>query len=194
MAASPLEKAYRQDVALVKRAHRLGFLALSLASRAGDVIKVPGVGVIVSDASAIRSVLGNTQDFSKTGKGSSGDLWTQVLGPRALMNMDGDAHTTLRQLLGPLFTNGAIEKLVDQEIEPQLSAVRQRLTDGETIDLVREIELSTGRLVCRFAGYDTAQVGEGTVVEYLGRARAPLGLLGLRTRGFTEEQVAFIRE
>ena len=48
----------------------------------------------------------NTASFSKTGPGAPSDLWTPVLGPSVLLNMEGDDHLALRRKLGPALRAG----------------------------------------------------------------------------------------
>jgi len=57
-------------------------------------------------------VLMNTSSFSKRGPGASSDLWTPVLGPSVLVNMEGADHLALRRKLGPLFAPAFVDALV----------------------------------------------------------------------------------
>ena len=61
------------------------------------VVRVPGLGVVVTDAALLRSVVMDTASFAKQGPGSPSDLWTPVLGPRVLLNMEGAEHAELRR-------------------------------------------------------------------------------------------------
>ena len=73
-------------------AHPLGYpLALALG-RVGPALDVPGIGHVVTDPDIARSVLVDTDGFSKNGPGSAGELITQVMGDYALLNLEGDAH------------------------------------------------------------------------------------------------------
>ncbi|WP_279578897.1 hypothetical protein [Fodinicola feengrottensis] len=72
------------------------------------VVRVPRVGVVVSDAAIARQVLSDPVSFTKTGPGSPADLWTPVVGPRVLLNMEGAEHAELRRKLGGLFTARAV--------------------------------------------------------------------------------------
>ena len=49
----------------------------------------------MNDAATARAVLMDER-FRKDGPGSPGDLWTPVLGPSVLLNMEGEAHLALR--------------------------------------------------------------------------------------------------
>ena len=84
---------------LYMTAHPFAYPLLRGVARRGPVVRVPGVGVIVNSASAARSVLMDGETFRKDGPGSPGELWTPVLGPSVLLNMEGDAHRALRRRL-----------------------------------------------------------------------------------------------
>ena len=49
--------ASRADRRLISAAHRPGYLALSSIAKIGKAVRVPGVGVVVSDGALIREVL-----------------------------------------------------------------------------------------------------------------------------------------
>ena len=54
----------------------------------------------------------DTSGFSKNGPGAPSDLWTPVLGPSVLLNMEGADHAALRRKLGPLFAPAFVDGLV----------------------------------------------------------------------------------
>ncbi|MFD0599729.1 hypothetical protein ACFQZ4_51550 [Catellatospora coxensis] len=89
---------------LYRRAHPFAYPLLRLLARRGPVVRVPGLGVVVNDAALARQVLLDGETFRKDGPGSSGDLWTPILGPSVLLNMEGPAHRALRARLAELFT------------------------------------------------------------------------------------------
>ena len=72
--------ATREDHRVVFRGHRAGYAALKLIAAAGPVVRVPGVGVVVSDAQIIRDVLLDGRHFSKVGPGGSSELWSPSSG------------------------------------------------------------------------------------------------------------------
>ncbi len=84
-----------------RAAHPLAYPALRSA-RDRPVVRVPRIGVVVSDAELAREVLLDLDHFSKVGPGAPSDLWTPVLGPSVLLNMEGAEHSALRRALGPL--------------------------------------------------------------------------------------------
>ncbi|HXV91849.1 MAG TPA: cytochrome P450, partial [Pseudonocardia sp.] len=83
-------------------AHPVAYPALRGVARLGPVVRLPRVGVVVSDAAVARTVLTDPATFTKTGPGSPADLWTPVVGPSVLLNMEGPAHTELRRTLAEL--------------------------------------------------------------------------------------------
>lgn len=70
-------------------AHPVAYPLLRAVARRGPAVRVPGVGMVVNDASVAREVLLDGGTFRKDGPGSPGDLWTPVLGPSVLLNMEG---------------------------------------------------------------------------------------------------------
>jgi cytochrome P450 len=186
--------ATRADRRVVSTAHQLGYWAMHLIARLGRVVRVPGVGVIVSDAAIMRSILLDSDHFSKVGPGASSELWTPVVGRVAIINMDGPEHAHLRQKLAPMFTNRFLTALVGDLMEPQMADMKARLLAGEQVDIAAEIERTAALLVCRLAGYDVDESGEDFLLEQLTDARSVLGIVKLTTRTFTPEQVAFAHE
>ncbi|MFC7728617.1 hypothetical protein [Actinomadura keratinilytica] len=99
---------------LYMAAHPFAYPLLRALARRGPVVRVPGVGVVVNDARLARDVLMDGETFRKDGPGSPGDLWTPVLGPSVLLNMEGEAHRLLRRRLTGLFTPGYTAALCDR--------------------------------------------------------------------------------
>ena len=65
---------------------------LEAARHLGDVVHIPRIGYVISEAEIAREVLTDEVHFNSHSPGSLGVLITQVLGPYALHNMDGPAH------------------------------------------------------------------------------------------------------
>src|SRR5690606_31010985 len=102
--------AMRWERRVMRAAHPIAFPALELLRR--PVQRVPRLGVVVRDADLLRGVLMDPERFTKTGPGSPADLWTPVLGPKVLLNMEGEEHLALRRKLGPLFSPVVVGALV----------------------------------------------------------------------------------
>ena len=70
-------------------AHPLVYPAIRALRHRGPVVRVPGIGVVVSDAATARAVLLDSEHFSKVGPGAPAGLWPPVLGPSVLVGMAG---------------------------------------------------------------------------------------------------------
>jgi cytochrome P450 len=112
-------------------------------ARIGPVVRVPRVGVVVSDAALARAVL-TDPSFTKTGPGSPADLWTPVVGPAVLLNMDGPEHAELRRRLTELFTPRAVADLVG----------RAPLVVERPLDLVALTRRLAGAVIAELVGLD----------------------------------------
>lgn len=124
-------------------AHPVAYPLVRAVARIGPVVRVPRVGVVVSDAALARAVLTDTAAFTKTGPGSPADLWTPVVGPSALLNMEGAEHAELRRRLADLFTPRAVAELVarasaslDVERPLDIVALTRRLAGAVIAELV----------------------------------------------------------
>jgi hypothetical protein len=82
----------------------LAYAILELSRRLGDVVRIPRIGYIVNDAEVAREVLTDGAHFDSHSPGSLGVLITQVLGPCALLNMDGPEHKDLKRRLMEVFS------------------------------------------------------------------------------------------
>lgn len=179
--------ATREDHRVVFRGHRIGYTALKLISAAGPVVRVPGVGVVVSDAQSIRDVLLDTRHFTKVGPGGSSELWSPVIGPRALLNMDGQEHAHLRKQLTPLFTPRFLNEIVGDTLEPHFTRMCRDIIAGSSVDVVQAAETGAALIICRLTGFRTDDVEAASV--QLAKARQVLSYASLTTRQFTDRQV-----
>ena len=75
----------RHERRLYLAAHPFAYPFLRLVARLGPAVRVPGLGVVVNDATLAHRVLRDTASFGKSGPGSSGALWTPVVGPSVLL-------------------------------------------------------------------------------------------------------------
>ena len=109
------------------------------------VVRLGSLGVLVSDARVGRAILLDPSRFRTVGPGTHGELITEVLGPRGLLNMDGPDHEALRRTLADLFGASASARLAEQTVVGPLRAAEARLAAGEAVDLARMIRVITGR-------------------------------------------------
>lgn len=118
----------------MRAAHPIAYPMLASVRR--PVLRVPRLGVIVTRADLLRGVLRDTTTFAKEGPGAPSELWTPVLGPRVLLNMEGAEHVELRRRLAPLFTPSAIGELVDRTLGAPYAGLSSTLAGGGRVELV----------------------------------------------------------
>ncbi|CCH31122.1 cytochrome P450 [Actinosynnema sp. NPDC047251] len=165
-------------------AHPVLYPLVRGAGRIGPVVRIPGVGVLVSDAALAKEVLTDPHRFTKTGPGSSADLWTPVVGPTVLLNMEGDVHTTLRRKLSGLFTTRSVAELCARVAEEPMKRLRDDLAAGRPVDLVTVVRHLVGAVICELVGLDPT---EAVRAHAAGAAITSMVRLGRPT--LTPEQV-----
>jgi cytochrome P450 len=132
-------------------AHPIRWPLARLARTIGPAVRVPGVGMVISGAELATEVMQRDRDFTKNGKQSLSAVITQLVGPFALANMDGDAHRELRTKLGDLLSPSRVSGLLEACRGPLDEMVRD-LTAGQTVDLVRVMRTLSGRLAMKMIG------------------------------------------
>lgn len=171
--------ATRRDAAVVRAAHPLAFPLLSRIR--GPVRRVPGLGVIVKDAALLRGVLMDSAHFTKNGPGAPSDLWTPVLGPRVLLNMEGSDHLALRRQLAPLFSPAFVDGFVAESLGAATRELARALDAGERVDLVAHARRGASRVISRLVGLDDGSFDDrmfarvSAVTGYVTLARPRLG-------------------
>ncbi len=185
--ARPVAPERRWEERVQRTAHPLVYPLLSRVRR--PVLRVPRIGVVVSDAAVLRSVLLDQERFTKTGPGSPADLWTPVLGPSVLLNMEGADHHALRRRLAPLFAPGYVAELTRETVGASAERLTERLDRGERVDLVAEVREYAGRVISRLVGLDEEVLGE----ELFARVSGVTGLVRLSRPRFSDRQAAAAR-
>ncbi|MBW8484347.1 cytochrome P450 [Actinomadura parmotrematis] len=175
---------------LYTAAHPFAYPLLRGLARRGPVVRVPGVGVVVNDAATARRVLMDGEAFRKDGPGSPGDLWTPVLGPSVLLNMEGDGHRALRRRLTDLFTPAYSDALCARVLAGPLDAVAARLAAGAEVDLVDVMRHAAGAVIARVIGLDA---DEAACRELFEQGERIVAMVSLRTRRLSPAQVARAR-
>ena len=140
----------------MRAAHPIAYPVLRMAR--GPVLRVPGLGILVRDAALLRSTLLDTASFTKTGRGSPADLWTEVLGPSVLLNMEGADHRALRRKLAPIFAPSFVEPMVAESLGAPVAQLRERLSSGVQVDLVEEVRRYSSIAISRLVGLDSAEL------------------------------------
>lgn len=138
---------------------------------------------MVNDAALAREVLLDGERFGKDGPGSSGALWTPVLGPSVLLNMEGAAHRELRRRLAGLFTPGYAEQICASVLGDQLADLRARLSSGAAVDLVEVARRAAGAVIGAVIGLEG---GDGA--EMFAEGERITSMVGLRTRELSPAQ------
>jgi cytochrome P450 len=179
--------ARRNEERVMRAAHPLAYPLLSAVRR--PVLRVPGLGVLVKDAALLRGVLMNTSGFSKNGPGAPSDLWTPVLGPSVLLNMEGADHLALRRKLGPLFAPTFVDALVRDSLGDATRDLNERLAAGERVDLVAHARRSASAVISRLVGLEDDVIDD----DLFARVSAITGFVSLARPRLTEPQLAVAR-
>lgn len=176
----------------MRAAHPFAYPALSALP--GPVRRVPRLGVVVKDATLLRAVLMNTASFSKTGRGAPSDLWTPVLGPSVLLNMEGADHLALRRKLGPLFAPAFVDAMVAESLGAATRELAARLAAGEQVDLVAHARRGASAVISRLVGLDDAPDGSTPIDDELfARVSSVTGYVSLARPRLTPAQLEVAR-
>ena len=192
---SQLKRATRNDrwVSLLSRP--LELLFIRLASCFGPVVRIPFIGILVSEGAILRSVLMDTEHFSKTAPGGTSDLWDPILRGPGLLNMSGVDHLDLKRKLTPLFNGKVLYEMVGDTVRQSAGELSLKLRSGEKVDVVANIELMAARVVCTLSGYDLAATDEQELLTQLDRARGLLRFVKLTRKALRPHEVEIaIRE
>lgn len=171
----------------MRAAHPVGYPVLRAIR--GPVRRVPGIGVVVKDAALLRAVLMNADSFSKTGPGSSAELWNPVLGPSVLLNMHGQDHLALRRKLGPLFAPAFVDALVASSLATVTAELAVALASGAPVDLVAHARRSASAVISRLVGVSDDVLDDALFA----RVSTITGFVSLARPRLTDRQVAYAR-
>lgn len=145
-----------QDALVNLAAHPFAWPAARVLRSLGPLVRVPGIGTVISDLELAHEILGRDDAFTKNGKGSIAAVFTQAMGPFALANMDGEAHRQLRARLGDLLTPPRCAALLSACRAP-IDDACDRLMKGETVDLVTVTRTFSGRLTMELMGISSPE-------------------------------------
>ncbi|WP_283138354.1 cytochrome P450 [Rhizohabitans arisaemae] len=187
-----MSTARRHERGLHLAAHPFAYPLMRGLARLGPVVRVPGLGVAVNDPHLARAVLLDGEHFRKDGPGSSGDLWTPILGPSVLLNMEGEPHRELRRRLASLFTPDYTRRLCAQVLAEPLHDLSMRLARGETVDLVDRMRILTGAAICSVIGL--RDVDEHRARELFEDGERIVSSVKLTTRQLTGRRLRTARE
>lgn len=161
----------------------------------GPAVRVPRLGIVVSDPGLARELLDDDGHFSKSAPGSAGAVQSQVLGDYALLNLDGEAHRSLRRRVGDLFGARYLDTITAEVLAEPIGTLVAQLRSGMTVDLVPFVRRLTGRITCHQIGIVPAPGDEErTYQEMFRRGQSLVAMMRLSTTRFSEKQVAAARE
>lgn len=167
----------------------VAFLLVETLRRLGPVVNVPGVGYFVNDPDVGYEVLRDGASFNSSGPGSIGYLITQVLGPSALLNMDGPEHRRLKNTLRTVFAPKFLDTLVEEALNPLLQKeLILPLGQGRTVDIVlfsKELVMTMSARIAGLNVHDRAEVLQ--LSKIIGEVTS---LAGLGKKELTPMQVA----
>ncbi|MEQ1846449.1 MAG: cytochrome P450, partial [Nitrospira sp.] len=130
----------------------LAYGLLELSRRLGDVVYLPRIGHVISDAEIALDVLMDTEHFDSHSPGSLGFLVTQALGPYALLNMDGPEHKDLKRRLQVVFSLKYIKALIGSATDDIVNEFRGNLLAGRVVDVVEFMKDFSRRMACELIG------------------------------------------
>lgn len=154
------------------------------------VLRLPGLGVLVSEAGLVREVLMNQELFVKNGPSGSGALWTPVVGPKALLNMDGEEHRLLRRRLAEIFTPRSVAGIVEPAALALEARVRGGLDTPGRVDLVDCVKELAGGVISRLLGIPADAPGRLADRELFDLGSSISSLVRLGRPSLTAGQVA----
>jgi cytochrome P450 len=176
-------------------AHPIVYPALRALGRAAPVVRVPGVGVIVSSVGPARQVLLDGATYA-SGGGTSTDLWTPVFGPNMLFNMDGAEHRTMRRRLNDFFTPAYVAQLCKEVLDEPLGRLSDALRGGARVDIVDVTRVLAGALANALIGFPVTgslREREAGYRELVHKGQQITGMVKLGRLRMSEHQVARAR-
>ncbi len=170
----------RHEEALNFAAHPLLWGLAKVARHRRPCWRVPGLGVVVSDARLAREILSRDTEFTKNGPGSFASVISEGLGAIALGNMDGVRHRELRDALTEVLAPERAEIII-RERRADLHAMCDSLRPGSTIDFARFTRGWAGRIAFDVIGARPPAGEEDAASQELVRRSAGLSsILGFR--------------
>lgn len=183
------------EIRLYAASHPVALAGVELLRFAGPAVRVPGLGRLVSDPAVARQLLDDDEHFSKSAPGSAGAVQSQVLGEYALLNLDGEAHRSLRRRIGDLFGARYLDTITNEVLAEPVNALVAQLASGLTVDLVPFVQRLTGRMICHQIGIVPSTGEEDrTYQEMFEQGASLVAMMRLSTTRFNEKQVAAASE
>ena len=176
-------RARRQEAWLGFVNRPVTFGLLELGRRLGGVVRLPGIGRLVNDAETARAVLMDGARFNSHDPGSFGHMITRVLGPRALINMDGPEHLQLKRHLMEVFSARYVEQVIGQAVGEMVERLCHDLRTGRTMDFAAFMRQYGGAMACALVGVQIAPADRKAAHDEIFRlATEIMSLAGARRR------------
>jgi cytochrome P450 len=172
-------------------AHPVAYPFVRSLARLGPAVRVPGLGVVVSDVAVAHEVLADQSTFTKTGPGSPADLWTPVLGPSVLLNMEGEEHRILRRRLSGLFAPGYVARLASRALGGPLAGLTLAVRRGERVEFVDTVKRLVGGVIAELVGL---RPDPESVSRAYRQGTAMTAMVRLGRRRLTPAQIALARD
>jgi cytochrome P450 len=169
--------------------HPFALLLAEVVKRLGSVVRVPGVGMVVNDPVVAQRVLTDRRAFSVESEGGAGALYTQILGPVALLNMEGEDHARLHRLFAAVMAPAYLREAEDGVVAPLTLRLGEDLKAGRRVDMVRFSRNMAGRSVCHMLGLPYDELSDEEVLAMFGHAEEMISGVGLRTKHISPKQV-----
>ncbi len=190
-----MDKAQWHELLVYALNRPLSFAVLGLAGHLGTIVRFPGVGHIVSDAIIARRVLTDTECFDSHSPGSLGVLVTQVLGPCALLNMDGPAHGELKRRLTGIFLARYVDALLATATDRIVAELQEHLRGRRTVDFVGFMRDFASAMACEMIGVEVDRAREREIyAEMFALATAFTSFAGLGKTRLAGRELARARE
>lgn len=133
-------------------AHPIAWPLLRGTRYLGRVLRIPGL-IVINDVQLAHEILLRDRDFAKNGPRTFSEIVTTVVGPLALINMDGDDHQRLRSKLASTLSPGNSEALLRFCSAP-LEQMRDALRSGATVDLATFMQRLGARVAIGMLGVE----------------------------------------
>jgi cytochrome P450 len=174
--------------------HPFAYGLVETLRHAGATVRLPRLGIVVNDPAVARAVLDDDEHFSKSAPGSAGAVLTQVMGEYALLNMDGEAHRSLRGRIGDLFGARYLDTVTAEVLRDPVDDLAGALRAGGCVDLVPFVRRLTGRMICHQIGI-VPPPGDASRIfdEMFERGASLVSVMRLSTTRLSRCQVAEAR-
>ncbi len=170
----------RHEEALNFAAHPLLWGLAKAARHRLPCWRIPGLGVVVSDAQMAREILSRDTEFTKNGPGSFAGVISEGLGSTALGNMDGVHHRELRDALSEVLSRERAESIVHGRLA-ELHTLCDSVIAGNDVDIAHFTRGWAGRIAFDVIGASPTSGDEDAASHELVRRSAALSsVLGFR--------------